>query len=158
MDSNAAQLPLSHKLWAWFETNKKQAFWGAGLVTIAVIVVAFVISQQGEKEVKASEALSSVAATPPTAAGARPDSAAAYLKVAADYPKSSAAARAVLLARGGGPPHPAAGARPDSAAGYLKVAADYPKSSAAARAVLLAGGSLFAQGKFAEAQGQFEKL
>src|ERR1051326_406204 len=118
MDSNAAQLPLSHKLWAWFETNKKQAFWGAGLVTIAVIVVAFVISQQGEKEVKASEALSSVAATPPTAAGARPDSAAAYLKVAADYPKSSAAARAGLLA----------------------------------------GGSLFAQGKFAEAQAQFEKF
>ena len=114
MDSDAAQLPLSHKLWAWFETNKKQALWGAGLVTAAAIVVAFVISQQGEKEVKASEALSNVAATP--------------------------------------------SARADTAAAYLKVAADYPKSSAAARAVVLAGGSLFVQGKFAEAQAQFEKF
>ena len=49
-------------------------------------------------------------------------------------------------------------AGPESAAAYLKVAADYPRSRAAARAVLLAAGSLFAEGKYADAKTQFERF
>ncbi len=49
-------------------------------------------------------------------------------------------------------------AQPASAQDYLKVASTYPNTKAGARAVLLAAGSLFDQGKYAEAQAQFEKF
>jgi len=54
----------------------------------------------------------------------------------------------------------ATGASPKSAAAasYLKMASAYPKSAAAARAQLLAAANLFTEGKFAEAQAQFEKF
>jgi TolA-binding protein len=41
---------------------------------------------------------------------------------------------------------------------YLKVAAEYPSSQAGARALLLAAGSLFAEGKYADARTQFERF
>lgn len=41
---------------------------------------------------------------------------------------------------------------------YLKVASDYPGTSGAARATLIATGLLFDQGKYAEAQAQYEKF
>lgn len=46
----------------------------------------------------------------------------------------------------------------DPVKGYLEVAAKYPDSRPAAQAVLLAGAALFEQGKFAEAQAQFESF
>jgi TolA-binding protein len=49
-------------------------------------------------------------------------------------------------------------ARGDSAEAYLKVAATYPNSRAGARALLLAGGSLFVEGKYAEAKTLFERF
>jgi outer membrane protein assembly factor BamD (BamD/ComL family) len=42
--------------------------------------------------------------------------------------------------------------------GFLQVAAKYPKSSAGTRAILLAGGQLYAEGKYPEAQAQFERF
>ncbi len=41
---------------------------------------------------------------------------------------------------------------------FLQVAKDYPGSQAAARALLQAGGLLYAQGKYVEAQQQFERV
>jgi TolA-binding protein len=41
---------------------------------------------------------------------------------------------------------------------YLKVAKAYPESIPGSRALLLAAGSLFTQGKYAEAQSQFERF
>jgi len=49
-------------------------------------------------------------------------------------------------------------ARGDTADAYLKVAATYPNSRAGARALLLAAGSLFVEGKYAEAKAQFERF
>lgn len=46
----------------------------------------------------------------------------------------------------------------NAAQAYLNVAAKYPKSGAAARALLLAGGNLFTEGKYSEAQAQFDKF
>jgi hypothetical protein len=57
MESDAGQIPLSHKTWAWFEANKKQTLWGAGGVLVLGVIVAFVLYQQNEAEVAASEAL-----------------------------------------------------------------------------------------------------
>jgi tetratricopeptide (TPR) repeat protein len=99
MESDAGQLPLSHKAWAWFEANKKQTLWGAGGVLVLGAIVAFFLYQQSEAEVAASEALSNVS-VPQLTGGGRGDVADAYLKVAATHPKSRAAARALLLAAG----------------------------------------------------------
>src|SRR2546425_578749 len=98
MDSDVAQLPLSHKLWAWVEANRKQALWAAsGLVGLG-LVIGFFLWEQGEKEVVAGEELSNVSLPQLIGSGQHPGISSAYLKVAATYPKSSAGARALLLA------------------------------------------------------------
>jgi TolA-binding protein len=99
MPSEVAELPLSHKAWAWFETNRKQALWGIVIAAGLGLIIWFILWQQGQKEVNASEALSRLYLVTPAGLEARPD-AAAYLKVAAEYPKSNAGARALLLAAG----------------------------------------------------------
>lgn len=102
MESEVVQLPLSDQLWLWFEKNKKPVTWGTSAVVIVGLVVWFVVYQKDQKQMEASETLSNVAAQQanrPT--GGHPtDAAAAYLKVASEYPDSSAGARAVLLAAG----------------------------------------------------------
>jgi len=100
MESDAVQLPIGHKAWAWFEANKKQALMGAGAVVVLGAIVAFYFYHQGEQEQAAAEALSAVALPQMTGARGGPEPAAAYLKVAADYPNTSAATRALLLAAG----------------------------------------------------------
>jgi TolA-binding protein len=100
MESDAVQLSLGHKAWAWFETNKKQALVGAGAVVVLGAIVSFYFYHQDEQERAAAEALSGVALSQVTGARGGAEPAAAYLKVAADYPKSSAAARALLMAAG----------------------------------------------------------
>jgi TolA-binding protein len=100
MESDAGQIPLSHKTWAWFEANKQQALWGAGAVLVLGVIVAFFLYRQNEAEVAASEALSNVAVPQMTGAGSRSDLAEAYLKVVAAHPNSRAGARALLLAAG----------------------------------------------------------
>jgi len=96
MDSDAAQLPAFDRLEIWLGKNRTQALTGATIVIAVGLIVGFFLWYRGEKETNASEALTSVAV--PTGSGPRADTADAYLKVAATYPKSSAAARAVLLA------------------------------------------------------------
>ena len=101
MESNAGQIPISHKAWAWFDANKKQALWATGGILVVGLIVAFFLYRQNEAEITASEALSNVAMPQAPGAGARTDTVEAYLKVAATYPKSTAGARALLLAAGG---------------------------------------------------------
>ena len=118
MQSNVAQLPLSHKLWAWLETNKKPALVGAGILDVAGLLIWFLTWQHDEKQIAAGNALSDIAAGQVGSGSSRPDTANAFLNVAASYPNSPAGARALLLA----------------------------------------AGSLFTEGKFSEAQAQFEKF
>ncbi len=101
MESDAAQLPVSHKALAWFDANKKQALMGAGVVVLAGMIIAFIIYQRNQSEVAASIALSNVEVPQMSGARGSADPVAAYLKIVAEYPKSSAAARALLLAGGG---------------------------------------------------------
>ena len=98
MESDVGQLPLPHKAWGWFEANKKQAILGAAILLVVGVIVAFFLYRQNEQEVAASEALSNVALSQWT--GGHTETAEAYLKIAATYPKSAAAARALLLAAG----------------------------------------------------------
>jgi tetratricopeptide (TPR) repeat protein len=98
MDSDAAQLPAFDRLEVWFGKNRRQAFTAATIVVAVGLIVGFYLWYKGEKETNASEALTSISL--PTGPAPRADAADAYLKVAAAYPKSSAGARAVLLAGG----------------------------------------------------------
>jgi len=99
MQSEAVQLPLTHRAWAWFETNRKQAMWGAIAVVAGAGLIAFLVWRHEDRAVVAGEALTAV--TAPQLGGApRPDAAQALLKVANDYPRTAAGARARLMAGG----------------------------------------------------------
>jgi TolA-binding protein len=100
MESEAGQIPISHKALAWFEANKKQALSGAGVLLVVGVIVAFFLYRQNEAQIAASEALSMVAMPQLSGPGAHPDPVEGYLKVAATYPNSGAGARALLLAAG----------------------------------------------------------
>ena len=100
MQSDVAELPLSHKLWAWFETNRKPALLGISLVAVAGLIVWVLIWQQQEKQIAAGAALSDIAANQMSGITPRSDLVSAYLKVAGNYPGSSAGARALLMAAG----------------------------------------------------------
>jgi predicted negative regulator of RcsB-dependent stress response len=100
MQSDVADLPLSHKLWAWFETNRKPALLGVALIAAAGLIAWILISQQQEKQIAAGAALSDIAANQMSGLTPRSDLVSAYLKVAGSYPGSSAGARALLMAAG----------------------------------------------------------
>lgn len=100
MQSNVAELPLTHKLWAWFETNRKPVLVGTAAAAVLGLIIWVMIWQQQQKQVSAGAALSDVAAMQMSGATPRAEAAAAYLKVAGDYRGSSAGARALLLAAG----------------------------------------------------------
>jgi tetratricopeptide (TPR) repeat protein len=89
------------KLWAWVETNKKQAQWGAAIAVTLGLGIWFFVWRQGEQEVKAGEALSEIF-VPQLISGSatRPETAQGLLKVAGEYPGYGAGAQALLLAAG----------------------------------------------------------
>jgi tetratricopeptide (TPR) repeat protein len=89
------------KLWAWVETNKKQAAWGAGGAIVLALAIWFLLWRHGEQQVKAGEALSQVFVPQLMTGGpARPETVRELLKVAAQYPGSEAGAEATLMAAG----------------------------------------------------------
>jgi tetratricopeptide (TPR) repeat protein len=101
MESDVAQSVSLLKLWGWFEQNKKQITWGVAIVAVVGLTIWFVVLRQAEKEVNAGEAVSAVAVAHTLAGPGEPtDVAAAYLKVAGEYPNSVAGARALLLGAG----------------------------------------------------------
>ena len=90
-----------YKLQAWYLKNRKQVIWVATGIAAIVLVGSFTAWKRGEAETTASEAVSNVSL--PMAAGGSSMGAAtaeAYLRVAAQYPDSKAATRAILLAAG----------------------------------------------------------
>ncbi len=97
MESNVAQLPITDRIWAWFETNKKPTVVGIGLAAVAGLVIWFVLWHQEQQRIEAGNALSDVAVG---TSGQRTETPEAYLKVAAAFPKSDAGAQALLLAAG----------------------------------------------------------
>jgi tetratricopeptide (TPR) repeat protein len=154
MESEAAQIPLWQQAWAWFEANKKPAFWGAGAVVLVGLVVALVLYRRSEAEVAASEALSNVALAGATG-GSRGDSTDAYLKVAATYPNSGAGARALLLAASS---LFAEGKYPAASAQFERFNREYTSSPFRGEALLGIAACLNAQGKTSEAAAAYKDL
>jgi TolA-binding protein len=90
-----------YKLHAWYSKNRKQVNWISAAVVVVVLIGSITAYSRGKVDAEASEAVSNVAL--PAAAGgpmAGVGTAEAYLQVAAKYPDSRAAARAILLAAG----------------------------------------------------------
>jgi predicted negative regulator of RcsB-dependent stress response len=155
MDSDLTQTAGYYKLWAWFETNKKQVAWGGlGIVALG-LVVWYVIYQQGEKEVNASEALVNASLSQAIAGRAGPENPDEFLKIAADYPKSSAAARAVLR---GASILFVEGKYPQAQAQFQRFARDYRESPFMGQAMLGIAACLDAEGKTAEAIAAYKSL
>jgi tetratricopeptide (TPR) repeat protein len=154
MESEAAQIPLWQQAWAWFETNKKPALWGAGAVVVIGLIVAFVLYRSNEADIAASEALSNV--TLPGATGAsRGDTVNAFLKVAATYPNSRAGARALLLAAAN---LFADGKYPEAKAQFERFTREYASSPFRGEALLGIASCLNAQGNTAEAVTAYKDL
>lgn len=119
MSSEATTQSLSvYDVLAWLETNKKPLIVGFIIAVVLGFAIATYRYTSDRKELAASEALLKVKPTP------APDGTVT---------------------------------QPDPSA-YLKVAEQYPNTSAGERALLLAGSTLFAQGKYQEAQAQLARF
>ena len=156
MDSKVAELPVSDKLLAWFETNKKQAGYGAVAVVILGIILSYFFYHKSEQQVAAGEALTSASWNlAATGTAGRPGAAEAYLKVASLYPNSIAGARALLLAGG----NLFVEAKYDEAkAAFDRCSREYPGSLVLGQALLGSAACLDAQNKVQEATTAYKNL
>ena len=155
MQSNVAELPLSHKAWAWFESNKKQAIYGAVLLAAVGLIVWFALWQRDEKQIAAGDALSDVAAGQFDSTVARSGAAEAYLKVAGQYPNSQAGARALLMAAAS---FFTDGKYTEAQAQFERFTREYPGSPLMGEALLGVASCLEAEGKTDQAVTAYKEL
>ena len=154
MQSDAAQLTLQDQLLTWFEKNKRQLLIGAVVIALIGAGAGIYIWHQNEVQADASEALSKFL-NMDNAGGAQPGATAGLLKVAADYPGSDAAKRAVLLAAGD---YFAQGSYKDAQAQFEKFLRDYRESSFADEALLGVAACKDAQGNTDEAIAAYKDI
>jgi tetratricopeptide (TPR) repeat protein len=154
MESNVAELPLSHKLWAWFETNRKPALYGVLVIVAVGLIVGFVLWHQGETRTKAGEALSNLAVGL-SATGPRPSTAEDYLRLASEYPNSLAGSQALLLA---GATYFTEGKYPQAQAQFERFAREYHESPFMGQALYGIASCLDAQGKADQAAAGYRDL
>ncbi len=155
MESNVAQLPLSHKAWAWLEKNRTQATYGAAVLVILGIIAGFLVWRAGQKEASASSALSNVAMAQPTAPGQAADTPEAYLAIASQYPHSMAGTRAMLLAAGS---YFTSGKFAQAQTEFEKFTREHRNSPFLGEALLGVAASLEAQGKIDQAITAYKDL
>jgi TolA-binding protein len=155
MDSDITQSDSFWKLWAWFEKNRKQVMYGVAATFGVALVVWFFIWRHQENLIAASEALAKASTAQMTNPNASQNSAEAFLKVAADYPGSPAAERAVLLAAGS---LFTQGKYPEAQAQFGQFIHRFGGSRLLAQAKLGVAASLDAQNKPTEAIAAYKDL
>jgi tetratricopeptide (TPR) repeat protein len=144
------------KLWAWVETNKKQAAWGAAIAVTLGLVIWFLLWRHGEQEVKAGEALSEIFVPQMISGGAtRPEAAQGFLRVAAAYPGYEAGAQAMLLGAGD---LFTAGKYDEAKAQFERFAREHRRSPLDTSALLGIAACLDAQHKPIEARTAYKSL
>lgn len=151
MEQNVASLTVFEQAWAWFEANKKQVAWGAGILVVVGLIVSYYTWSKGEKDISAGEALSDAVA----AAAPEVNRAESYLKVAAAHPGTSAGARALLGAAG---VLFTQGKYAEAQAQFQQFSRDYPDSPFRSQAMLGVAASLDAQAKPEEAARAYKEL
>lgn len=154
METNVAQLGILDRLWTWFETHKKEVFWGVIVVVVVGVGIGLFFWQQNEREERANQALSRITSAGFSAAEqlAAP---ASLLKVAAEYPKTDAAGRALLLA---GANLYAQGKFAEAKTQFEKFLRQYRNSSFAYQALLGVAACLDAQDKIPEAIAAYNDI
>lgn len=156
MESDITQTDALWKLWAWFEKNKKQVIYGATGASAVALIVWFFVWRAHEKQVEASEALARVSLGQlMSPAGANQDNSQALLKVATDYPGSSAAERAVLMA---GANLFTQGKYAEAQAQFGRFVRENGNSQFVPQAKLGVAAALEAQGKTNEALNQYKEV
>jgi len=155
MDSDVARLAAIYKLLAWVEKNRKPVIRAVAILAVAVLAIWFYVWSAGEKEISASEALTSLrpAATSSGAPGVIP--ADAYLKVAERYPKTDAAALALLQAAAA---FFTEGNYAEAKTQFDRFLREHPQNPLRAQALLGTAASLGAQGKVSEATAAYDDL
>ena len=98
MDSDAPPSVGFYNFLGWLETNKKRAAIGAGVVLFAGIIVGLWVWHNSERATEAEEKLSSVRMPFSPLEAPAPGTGDALAKIASDYPKTPAAAKALLRA------------------------------------------------------------
>jgi predicted negative regulator of RcsB-dependent stress response len=154
MDSEVVQLPVSERLWLWFDTYKKQLAMALAVVVVAALVIWFVIWQRDQKEVEAGAALSQVTTSQLEGAN-KAEAAPAYLKIANTYPHSIVGARAVLQAAGALFTEPN---YPEAQAQFERFIREYQGSPFMGEALLGVAACLDAEGKTDQAINAYKDL
>ncbi len=131
----------------WFDANRQKLIKIAIVAAIGALVVSYYVWSSNQQETNASAALSDVK----PGAGAADD----YLKLASQYPKTTAAPRAVLLAAGD---LFATGKYTEAQAQFERLLRDYTDSPFRVPALLGVAASLDAQGNIAEATTRYSDI
>jgi TolA-binding protein len=155
MQANVAPLPVSHRLWAWFEANRKPALGGAAIVVLAGLIIGFLAWKHGATDQQAGEELSAIAASQMGAVMPRPNPAQDLLAIAAKYPNTPAGAQALLFA---GSTYFTDGKYAEAQAEFERFAREYRDSEFAGDALLGIAASLAAQGKTDQAISAYKNL
>ena len=98
MESDAPPSAGLYNFLGWFETNKKRVALGAGVVAFVALAIGLYVWHNSETALEAEEALSAVKMPFSPIEQPAPGTAEALAKIAAEYPKTPAAAKALLRA------------------------------------------------------------
>ena len=155
MDSHATQSDSYLRFVTWVQANLKRIIIGAVIVLAAIAVIAFMSYEQGQKEVRASQALANIAVPQSPAVPTPPGTADAYLKVAKDHAGTKGGARALLQA---GAAYFVEGKYAEAQKIFEQFLREYPGSEWIPQAHIGIASSLDAQGKTDDAVAKFEEI
>ncbi|HHY83934.1 MAG TPA: tetratricopeptide repeat protein [Verrucomicrobia bacterium] len=151
MDSDLTQSEWFYKVWAWTETHRKQLLWGVGALVVLLLLGGYALYRGHQNAIEAGNALSRAIAQ--SAAGqAGPE---AFVGVATEYPGTSAAGQALLLA---GARYFAAGNYTEALNQFEKFLSEHGHSDLAGQAVYGRAAVLEATGKRDEALKAYREI
>ncbi|HKI69109.1 MAG TPA: tetratricopeptide repeat protein [Verrucomicrobiae bacterium] len=148
MQSDVTQVAFFYRLWAWFESHRKQAVQGAVVVVIIAFGVSFYLWRQSEREASLSQKFAATLLTQPTATSE-------FLSLAKDNPDTSIAAHALLVAAGN---LFAQGKYPEAQTEFQNFAQNYQGSQFTGAALLGIASCLEAQNKTDAAIAAYQNL
>lgn len=156
MDADASQ--QSNRWFAflgWLEVNKQKVAIGAGIALALGLIIALVLYNLSQRELRASQALSEVRATTNPMQPPPPGLAEAYFKVAKEYSGTKAGMRAALIGAGS---LFVDGNYTGAQQKYEEFISKYPDSPWLAQANVGIAASLAAQQKTADAITKYEEV
>ncbi len=154
MEAQDAAAAYFFKLWEWVENNIRTVVIGAMVVVAAAVVISYYFWKQSETEMEAGKAFTQLlVSTPPDSQAS--DLANSYLKLAADYPGTQAAGRALIM---GATTLYVSGDYAKAQSEFQQYMTTYPAGPFAATALLGVAASLDAQHKTDDAAKAYQRV